>query len=59
VSLWLHFERPELLNFDFDLDADPDLAFDFDADPDLAFDFDADPTPAFYSGGGSGSNFPK
>jgi hypothetical protein len=31
---WLHFEPPQLLNFDFD--ADPDLAFDFDVDADPA-----------------------
>jgi hypothetical protein len=37
---WLHFEQPELPNFDLDADTDPDLAFDFDADP----------TPAFHSG---------
>jgi hypothetical protein len=41
--LWLHFELPELLNFDFDADAD--LAFDFDADPTPAFHSDAVPDP--------------
>ncbi len=29
---WLHFEPPQLLNFDFDADPDLDLPFDFDAD---------------------------
>ncbi len=49
---WLHFELPQLMNFDFDTDPDPvltltDPAFHSDSDPDLTSQNDADPDPQY------------
>ncbi len=45
--LELHFEPPQLLNFDFDANPDPDPAFDVDRQsnpiPNPSFHSDADP----------------
>jgi hypothetical protein len=45
MASWLHFEPPQLLNFDHK--ENPDPAFNFDSDKDPAFHSDGDPNPAF------------
>jgi hypothetical protein len=44
MASWLHFEAPQLLNFDHK--ANPDPASNFDSDPDPAFHSVEDPNPA-------------